>query len=411
MLKRPCYQYLWETLSKDRKIILISGPRQSGKTTFSQSLGERFPNNIYFNWDAPSSKKMFLRDPAFFEKMDRKDDSAPLVILDEIHKYKRWKNYLKGIYDEFKGRYHFLVTGSGRLDLWEKGGEALTGRYMPMNLFPLTLSELSKNKRNLADFKKNPLRDFDGNPVSQTKDIWNQLLKFGGFPEPFVKSKEDFLTRWSESYARQIIRDDIRSVFDLKDIANMELLYALLPSKSGSPISLNNIAQDLGVAFDTVKNWLRIFDLFYLVFSVSTWTPKISRSILKEKKLYFFNVPEVEEEGPRFENLIALELHKSIALWNQAGLGQFKLHYLRNKDGEEADFLIANKNVPILLVETKWNDENVSKSLIRFQNQLQVPAAQLVKKEGIFRRIKNGDLEILVVTAHRWLSSLPDLSS
>lgn len=401
------YLNLWQELSKEKQMIFLSGPRQVGKTTLTKEIAKGFKNNIYFNWDILGHKKLLIKEPAFFENINRQDESMPIVILDEIHKYKRWKNYLKGIYDEFSEDYKFLVSGSGRLDLYQKGGDSLAGRYFQFHLFPFTIAELSGKRRNFDEFVKNPISGFDINDKERTQEIWQTLFNIGGFPEPFTKGRKTFFTKWAKNYITQIVREDIRSIHDIKDIDNIEILFTLLPSRIGSPLSMNNIAGELQVAFGSVKEWLRLFEVFYLIFRISPWTKRISRSILKEKKLYLFNYPEIEEEGYRFENMVALELLRTIYNWNEYGYGRFTLHYIRNKEKEEADFLIANNNNPILLLETKFSEDAPARSLINFQNTLNIPAIQLVNKEGVFKYIKNNKNKILIITAHRWLSSLP----
>jgi uncharacterized protein len=175
----------------------------------------------------------------------------------------------------------------------------------------------------------------------------------------------------------------------------------------GSPLSINNLAGDLQVAFDTVKTWLLLFDSFYLTFRISPWTAKVARSILKEKKVYLFNFPIIEDEGARFENLVALEFLRAVESWNDRGLGKFSLHYLRNKDKQEVNFLLAEQNRPLLLIETKVSDTTPAPSLLTFQALFNIPAVQLVKKQDVKTFFRNGKNNVLVVTAHRWLSTLP----
>ena len=407
MLKRKLYIDLWESLSSEKQMIFLSGPRQVGKTTLAKIIAKGYSNKYYFNWDIISNKKLLIKDPAFFQHLNRVDSTKPIVILDEIHKYIQWKNYLKGIYDEFKNEYAFLVSGSGRLDTYQKGGDSLAGRYFKFRLFPFTIAELSKENRDFNDFIDNPLKDFDINKKQSTKKVWNALSNTGGFPEPFVKGTKAFLTRWSSNYYHQIVREDIRDVSDIRKISSVDLLFSLLPSKVGSPLSINNLAQDIQTAFDSIKSWLALFESFYLIFMISPWTRKISRAISKEKKLYLFNYTEIQDKGSMFENMVALELFRAINNWNDYGLGRFTLHFIRNKEKEEVDFLIADKNNPVLLVETKFSNETVSKSLLNFQNILDVPAVQLVNSENTYRYFKNGRNNVLVITAHQWLSSLP----
>lgn len=409
MNKRILYKNIWDQLSADKSLVMLAGPRQSGKTTFARDIAARdFSDIVYFNWDIAEDKRRLIDDPVFFSKAPRSSmSSKPLVILDEIHKYRDWKNYLKGIYDQFKREYQFLVTGSGRLEFSRKAGDSLAGRFLKFHLFPFTLAELSAKRRSLKDFMDNPLEGFDIAPASNTKQVFRSLWELSGFPEPFVKGKKTFWRRWSAGYGQQIIRDDLRTIADIRNLDLIETLFALLPSRVGSPLSINNLAGDLQVAFDTAKNWLKLFDAFYLTFRLSPWTAKISRSILKEKKIYLFNYPVIENEAARFENLVILEFLRAIEAWNDYGWGKFSIHYLRNKDKQEVDLLLAKDNKPFLLVEAKLSDTSPAANLLAFQDALDIPALQLVKKEGVKKVYKNGNNSILVVTAYHWLSSLP----
>lgn len=407
MVKRTIYLDLWKELSKEKSMIFLSGARQVGKTTLATQISEDFKNKVYFNWDIVEQRKKLILEPTFFEKVDRIDSSTPLVIFDEIHKYKRWKNYLKGIYDEYHQDYRFLVLGSGRLDIYQRGSDSLAGRYLQFHLFPFTLAELSSKRRKFVEFLKNPLENFDLNKSNTTKDIWQTLFEFSGFPEPFLKAKKSFYLKWSSAYSSQIVREDIRSLSDIKHIDLMEALFSLLPLRVGNPLSLNNLSIDLQVSYGSIKDWLRLYEICYLIFRIKPWTKKISRAILREQKLYLLNYPEIKDHAFRFENMVAVELLRAIYNWNESGLGKFSINYIRNKDKEEVDFVIVKDNLPFLLVETKLSEENVSKSLLNFQRRLNIPAVQLVNKENIFRYIKNENNKVLVVTAHRWLSSLP----
>ncbi|MDP8265399.1 MAG: ATP-binding protein [Candidatus Aceula meridiana] len=409
MKKRTLYKEIWSELSKDKPMVMLAGPRQSGKTTFARDIvAKDFTDTIYFNWDLSADKSRLIEDPTFFSKAPQSSTSSrPLVILDEIHKYRDWKNYLKGVYDQFAGEYLFFVTGSGRLEFSRKAGDSLAGRFLKFHIFPLTLGELFSHRRTLRDFIDDPLEGFDDISAKATGEAFRSLWEFSGFPEPFIKGKKAFWSKWSASYGQQIVRDDLRTVADIRNLDLIETLFALVPSRVGSPLSMNNLAGDLGVAFDTVKNWLLLFDSFYLTFRISPWTAKISRSILKEKKIYLFNFPVIDNEGSRFENLVALELLRAVETWNDRGLGQFTLRYLRNKDKQEVDFLLVENNRPFLLVETKVSDGTPTSSLLTFQDLLNIPAVQLIKKDGVKKFFKNGKNNVLVVTAHQWLSSLP----
>ena len=409
MNKRVLYKNIWNQLSADKPLIMLAGPRQAGKTTFAQDIVSKdFTDTVYFNWDIAKDKSRLINDPVFFTKIPRKSlSSKPLVILDEIHKYRNWKNYLKGIYDQFKNEYKFLVTGSGRLEFSRKAGDSLAGRFLKFHIFPFTLAELNTSRKSHESFFNDPLNNISPAAENQTKGVFESLWELSGFPEPFMNGKKTFWRAWSSSYGQQIIRDDLRTIADIRNIDLIETLFALIPSRVGRPLSINNLAEDLQVAFDTAKNWLMLFDAFYLTFRLSPWTVKISRSILKEKKIYLFNYPAIEDEAARFENLIALEFLRAVETWNDSGWGKFSIHYLRNKDKQEVDFLIAKNQKPFLMAEVKLSDETPAANLIAFQKDLNVPAIQLVKKEGVKKIYKNDRNNILVITAHKWLSALP----
>ena len=409
MNQRTIYKQIWDHLLPDKPLIMLAGPRQSGKTTFARDIvAKDFKDVVYFNWDIVADKGRLITDPVFFSKIPKSSVlSKPLVILDEIHKYRDWKNYLKGIYDQFRQEYKFLITGSGRLEYSRKAGDSLAGRYLKFHIFPFTLSELSSANRELTDFLNNPLKDFENIDFRKTAENFRNLLELSGFPEPFIKGKKSFWSAWSNTYGQQIVRDDLTTFSDIRNLDLVETLFALIPSRVGSPFSINNLAGDLQVAFDTVKNWLLLFDSFYLTFRIAPWTIKISRSILKEKKIYLFNYPVIESEAARFENLAALELFRAVEMWKDYGWGNFALNYLRDKDKQEVDFLITKNNKPLLMIETKLSDDKPSASLINFQYILNIPAVQLVKKEGVQKIYKNKNNNILVATAHRWLSGLP----
>lgn len=408
MRNRTIYRELWKQLAADKGLIMLAGPRQAGKTTFAREIAASdYPDTVYFNWDLAADKKRLIEDPVFFSREPRRHlSSRPLVILDEIHKYRDWKNYLKGVSDQFAGEYQFLVTGSGRLEFSRKAGDSLAGRFLKFHLFPFTLAELSSRRRVFKDFTDHPLEGSEA-PAGETAEAFKALWELSGFPEPFTKGRKSFWTTWSAAYGQQIVRDDLRTVADLRNLDRVETLFALVPGKVASPLSMNNLAGDLQVAFDTVKNWLLLFDAFYLTFRLPPWTARISRSILKEKKMYLFNYPVIEDAGARFENLVALELLRAVETWNDHGWGRFGLHYLRNKEKQEVDFLITHGNRPMLMVETKLSDGTPGVALTDFQRALHIPAIQLVKTEGIKKIYRNGADHILTITAHRWLSSLP----
>jgi hypothetical protein len=406
VIPRPIYTALWGELAAEKAMVFMAGPRQAGKTTLAQMIAEAHANRIYFNWDVVPDRARLLREPYFFEAVERRDRSRPIVVLDEIHKYRNWKNYLKGAYDRFHTEYQFLVAGSGRLDIYRKGGDSLAGRYALFHLWPFTLAELAGRRATLQEFWSDPqaiVVDDDGTAES----AWRRMAQFSGFPEPYVRAQPAAYRRWATAYHSQLIREDIRDMTGIISIGDVETLFSLLPERVGSLLSVTSLAEDLKVAYNTVRMWLAALERFYLVFSLAPWTRRVARATQKARKLYLLDYAIIEDAAARFENMVAVELLRAVSTWNDLGHGPFGLHFVRNKEKEEVDFLVTDKHRPVLLVETKATETRIDTALRKFQDQLGVPAVHLTSEGTTFRKVLNGDHTILVAPASMWLPRLP----
>jgi hypothetical protein len=406
MESRTPYQRIWQTLSAEKALVLLAGPRQVGKTTLARLIAQPLANTVYANWDVPADRARIVADPEFFRRAPRRDASPPLVVLDEIHKQPRWKAWLKGLYDRWAADYRFLVTGSGRLDLYQRGGDSLAGRYLLFHLWPFTLGELCGGARTMAEFHRQPLA-VSLDRLAELRATWTRLEELSGFPEPYLGGRVASYRRWSAAYGSQLVRQDIRDLAALRSVIQVETLYQLLPSRVGSPLSVPSLARDLGVAYNTVQGWLALFERFFLAFSLPTWTARIARAIRKERKYYLLDVGRVEDPAARFENQVALELLRATSCWNALGEGEFSLHFVRDKEQREVDFLVVDRRKPLLLVEAKLGDERPGPGLLALQRALRVPAVQLVRDATAFRTFGNSDLDLLVAPACCWFAGLP----
>jgi hypothetical protein len=303
----------------------------------------------------------------------------------------------------YSNNFRFLVTGSGRLDLYQRKGDSLAGRYWQFHMFPFTIGEIG------SDFPRDPgiaeklieLPDPTANSA-----VWETLKTCSGFPEPFTNGNEITYRRWAQGYHRQVVRDDTRDAMNIKQIDTMETLYEMVAPRVGSGFSAAGCAEQLRVSHATVVSWIEVFKRFFLVFSVKPYHRRISRALLKEPKLYLYDFVKVRDPAARFENMVALELLRAVRLWTDYGYGTFELHYVRTKEKREVDFLITRDTNPFLLIEAKVSETEISPNLIYFRNLLNVPGVQLVDRPGIARLIKNGEGKILVVSADRWLYGL-----
>ena len=162
-------RYLASQIKHDlnKKMVFLGGPRQVGKTTLAKSIAHDLKG--YLNWDIAEHREKILK---------REISRAQLLIFDEIHKYRSWRNYLKGLFDQSPRERKILVTGSARLDLYRFGGDSFQGRYHFLRLHPLSVAELKMNRQ---------------------EDIMS-LLELGGFPEPFLGGSSVEAKRWSREY-------------------------------------------------------------------------------------------------------------------------------------------------------------------------------------------------------------------
>ena len=326
-------RYLEKALKKrlGRKILLLAGPRQVGKTVLAKSLNE---SHAYYNYDIKRDFAVFLE-----QKFDMQ---APLLIFDEIHKMKKWKLWLKGIYDEGRtSKQAIIVTGSARLETMQKVGDSLAGRYFSFRLHPLDLKELAKTDSRENNYKK--------------------LLERGGFPEPFLSADPDFHRLWRRTHTDIILRQDLMSLDVVKDIDSLEILVEMLASRVGSTISVKSLSEDLHVSDKTVNRWLRLLEDLYIVFRVTPFSKNIPRSLRKASKFYFFDLGRINgNESVKLENLVALSIKKELDFLEDTKGFKTKLHFLRTKDLKEIDFFVQiEKNNPFL-IEVKLSDGAVS---------------------------------------------------
>jgi uncharacterized protein len=325
-------RYLHSVIQEDlaSKMVFLGGPRQVGKTSLGKQI---IPDaRAYLNWDIASHREQILQ---------RRLPATDAWFFDEIHKYTQWRNYLKGLYDEFGKSKPILVTGSARLDFYRYGGDSLQGRYHYLRLHPLTVAELG---------------------ISSAADF-TQLLTLGGFPEPFFSGELRAARRWSREYRERLVREDIPSLERIDDIGKLELLCLRLPDLVGSPLSINGLREDLQVAHKTAARWFDVLERIYALFRLSPFgAPKI-RAVKKEQKHYHFDWSILTNEGARFENLVACHLLKWVQFQQDTQGLDFDLRYFRDIDGREVDFVITQNNQPVSFVECKLTPGPISKGL------------------------------------------------
>lgn len=336
-------RYLEEQVRRDlrRKMAFVAGPRQVGKTTLAKRLLRRKAG--YLNWDVAEHREAILR---------RELPVSDFWVFDEIHKYRAWRSFLKGLYDSRRASQRILVTGSARLDFYRYGGDSLQGRYHLLRMHPLSAGELGLRR----------------------PDELLDLLTLGGFPEPFFGGREREARRWSREYRNLLVREEITSLERVTDLGRLEHLMLRLPDLVGSPLSLNALCEDLQVSHATVANWIAILERLYAVFRVAPFGAPRIRAVKKEQKHYHLDWSVVPGESPRFENLVGAHLLKWVHFRQDTEGRDVELRYFRDVDGREVDFVVVEGRRPTHFIECKWADAPVDRG-VRYL-KLRFPAAE-----------------------------------
>ena len=349
----------------DKKMVLITGPRQAGKTTLSKEIGKDFQKTTYLNYDSTEDRKMIQQESWL--------PSTELLIFDEVHKMSNWKNYLKGVYDTKPNHQKILVTGSARLEIFNEVGDSLAGRYFLHRLMPLSPAELGK--------------------IGEDPDI-DRFMERGSFPEPYLAEDPLDAKRWRQQYVDSLLRIDVLDFENIQNLKAIRLVFELLRERVGSPISYTSIAEDVLISSNTVKKYIQILESLYIIFRVPPFSKNIARSLLKEPKIYFFDTGLVKGDlGVKFENLVAVCLKKHVYAKIDYLAEDYSLRYLRTKERHEVDFALVCDDIIRKIIEVKHANHNLGKGIVYFHEKYQLPSVQVVKT--LKREKREKGIEIL----------------
>jgi uncharacterized protein len=361
-MKRFQQKYIQRDLEK--KLVFLVGPRQVGKTWLAKQIAQNYLKHVYLNYDQIDDRKI-ISEQAWLE-------STELLILDELHKMRGWKNYLKGIFDTKSTKLKILVTGSARLDTFRQFGDSLAGRFFVHRLLPFSIKELNE---------------------SEYANDLQRLIERGGYPEPFLADEINEAKRWRNQYLDGLIRYDILDFEKLHDFKTLSTLVELLRRKVSSPISYQALAEDLSVSPTTVKKYIEVLESLFVIFRVTPYSRNIARSLLKEPKVYFYdNGMVIGDEGSKFENIVAVSLLKHVWASNDYEGNNLSLNYLKTKDGKEVDFCISNFDSIDLIIEAKFADKEISRNLHYFSDKYNLQGIQVVM--NLRQERKEGNIEL-----------------
>jgi uncharacterized protein len=369
-----------ENLRRDlaRKLVMLTGARQAGKTTLARQLMAGFEPAQYLNWDVPADR-LLITQHAWSPK-------ARLVVFDEIHKMRDWKSFLKGAWDGREPGQAMLVTGSARMETFRQGGESLAGRYQAWRLHPFSVRELMVTLGVTAE------------------QALERLLERGGFPEPCLHGDAADADRWRAQYATDLVREDVLDFSRVHEVRTLQLLFEMLRERVGSPLKLSNLAQALQISPTTATRYVEILEALYIVFRVTPWHRDVARGLLKEPKIYFMDNGLVKgDTGIRLENAVAAMLLKHCHHRQDAEGKPITLHTIRDKERNEIDFVLAAGDTVTDLVEVKLSDPVPSAYLHRMAERF--APARAVQIVGELRQPAQHGL-VEVAGAEGWLAGL-----
>jgi len=360
-------------LESYRQMAFIAGPRQVGKTTTCRAQG-----NTYLDWDNEDHREIILRGPgavAEYAHLDSVAERPQVIVFDELHKYRRWKLFLKGFFDTYEDRARVMVTGSSRLDVYRRGGDSLMGRYFLYRMHPFSVGELA-----CPIIPEFPLRL----PVLIQEEDWRALWEYGGYPEPFIQRNARFSRRWRDLRRAQLLKEDVRDLTRIQDLDQLATLGKILAERSGEQLVYSTLARTVRVSENTVRSWMAVLGALHYGFMVRPWYKNVAKALRKEPKWFLRDWSGVDEPGQRAETFCACHLLKAVEGWTDLGLGRFDLRYIRDKQKREADFLVTRDGKPWFLVEVKYRDTKLSSTLAYFQQQTECAHAFQMVIEGDF---------------------------
>jgi predicted AAA+ superfamily ATPase len=340
---------LRERLSGARTV-LVSGPRQVGKTTLCGALAAK-----HLDWTNIADRLVILRGPAAVIQhlgLERTRERGAVVLIDNLHGHRNWKGFLRKLSARCGPGLCFVATTLEAAAL-PRGGQPASA----LRLNPWSVGECARTVPTGSPIKA---------PAAISDDDWVALLEHGGFPEPFKKRDPRFTRRWNARHWEELIDGDLPQCAPVRDPAILQMLALLLANRSARALIYSELSRELEVTVDTIRRWLDLLERLHLGFRVRPWFQGVPKALRKEPKWFLRDWSGVLEPRARALTLIACHLLKAAEGWTDLGFGRFELRYVRDKAKREVDFLMLRDRKPWFLVDVS-NEERVSPSLGYFQ--------------------------------------------
>lgn len=333
LFKRLIESTLKET-ARTFPVTVLTGPRQSGKTTLLRQL---FPQYQYINLEEPDTLLAIKEDPRGFLRQH-----PDFCIIDEAQLYPELFSYLQAYLDVATSKRHFILSGSQNFLLANKISQSLAGRAAILELLPLSYAEYCTD------------------PTMRPLSLW-EFLALGSYPRPYHESLN--LKLWYEGYLRTYLERDIRSLVQVKDLTSFQLFLRLCAGRHGQLLNMNALANDAGISHTTAGHWLSLLETSYIIYRLPPYFKNFNKRLVKTPKLYFYDPGIVclllgidsssylqahAQRGAIFEGYVLAEICKlSFANGHRPAL-----YFWRDHLGMEVDALIM-RGEACLSVEIK----------------------------------------------------------
>ncbi len=344
---------------QDTPVVLLQGPRQSGKSTLARWVAENKHTATYYTLDDASVLSAATHDPDAFVQAT----SGP-VVIDEVQLAPDLFRAIKVVVDRKRTPGRFLLTGSANILLLPKLSESLSGRMEILTLWPFSSGELRGVRENFVD-RLFDTDDFMALPVQAwpQKSLLHDLVT-GGYPEVAIRPHPKRRAAWFGSYITTILQRDVREMSEITGLTEMPKLLAILAAQSGSLLNMAELSRDTGLSQPTIKRYLALLQATHLYQPLSAWSGNVRKRLVKAPKAYLNDTGllayllDVDAEtlsepgaqvGRLLEAFVCQELRKQIT-WSET---QPSLYYYRTAGNREVDFVLQRRNGQLVGIEVK----------------------------------------------------------
>ncbi len=351
----------------DRPVVLITGARQTGKTTLVREILKKVHSAQYITLDDLSIRNAAQNDPQGFLARY----SGPLII-DEIQLAPELLSAIKLEVDSNRQAGRFLLTGSANVLTVPRISESLAGRMEIFNLFPLSQGELSSKKEAFIDWLFSEKFELSSFSKSNDRSLMNRIIN-GGYPEIVQKSDASRKEAWFRNYVTTILQRDIRDLANINGLTQMPRLLELLATRITTLVNFSELSRSIQIPHTSLKRYLALFETTFLTYRLPSWSGNLGKRIVKSPKLFFtdsglassFLGEDIDslakpshQSGALLENFILSELYKQ-KTWSKTNPHFF---HFRSQTGQEVDFILEDRKRRCIGIEVK------SSSTVRFDD-------------------------------------------